>query len=128
MENVHKNLVKSLKVNQWRNLDSVINWFNAIDNKSLCFFIQLDIVEFYPSISANILDATINFAKQYTDISDENLRIAKHCRKSPLYNNYEPWKKKNADGCFDVTMGSYDGAEVCELVGIYLLSLLANVF
>ena len=128
MENVNKNLVKSLKVNQWRNLDSVINWFNAIDNKSLCFFIQLDIVEFYPTISENILDATIKFAKQYTDISDENLRIAKHCRKSLLYNNYEPWKKKSADGCFHVTMGSYDGAEVCELVGIYLLSLLANVF
>ena len=29
---------------------------------------------------------------------------------------------------FDVTMGSYDGAEVCELVGLYLLSLLANEF
>ena len=25
---------------------------------------------------------------------------------------------------FDVTMGSYDGAEVCELVGLYLLSKL----
>ena len=24
-------------------------------------------------------------------------------------------------------MGSYDGAKVCELVGIYLLSLLANI-
>ena len=24
-------------------------------------------------------------------------------------------------------MGNYDGAEVCELVGIYLLSLLANI-
>ena len=39
----------------------------------------------------------------------------------------EPWKKKDTDSCFDVTMGSYDGAEVCELVGIYLLSLLANI-
>ena len=27
---------------------------------------------------------------------------------------------------FDVTIGSHDGAEVCELVGIYLLSLLAK--
>ena len=88
---------------------------------------QLDIVEFYPRISENILDNAINFAKQYTDISDENLRIIKHCRKSLLYNNYEPWKKKDTDSCFDVTMGSYDGAEVCELVGIYLLSLLANI-
>ena len=29
-------------------------------------------------------------------------------------------------GNFDVTMGSYDGAEVCELVGIYILSILAK--
>ena len=26
---------------------------------------------------------------------------------------------------FDVTMGSYDGAETCELIGLYILSLLA---
>ena len=25
------------------------------------------------------------------------------------------------DGLFDVTMGAYDGAEVCEFVGTYLL-------
>ena len=25
------------------------------------------------------------------------------------------------DGLFDVTMGAYDGAEVCELVGTFLL-------
>ena len=114
-------------MNQWRNTDSVTNWFNTIENKSKCFFIQLHIVEFYASISENVIDTAINFAKQYTDISDENLRIIKHCRKSLLYNNHEPWKKKGIDSCFDVTMGSYDGAEVCELVGIYLLSLLANI-
>ena len=124
---MNKNLVKSLKMNQWRNKDSVINWFNAIENKSQCFFIQLDIVEFYPSISENILGTAINFAKQYTDIFYEMLRIIKHCRKSLLYNNHEPWKKKGTDSCFDVTMGRYDGAEVCELVGIYLSSLLASI-
>ena len=26
---------------------------------------------------------------------------------------------------FDVNMGNYDGAEICELVGLYLLSKLA---
>ena len=31
----------------------------------------------------------------------------------------EAWKKKSTDSCFDVTMGSYDGAEICELV-IYI--------
>ena len=67
-----------------------------MENKSQCFFIQLDILEFYPSISENILDNAIN--------------------QSLLYNNYEPWRKKDTDSCFDVTMGSYDGAEICELV------------
>ena len=62
-------------MNQWGNTDSAINWFKAIENKSQFFFIRLDIVEFYPSISENILDTAINFAKQYTDIFDENLRI-----------------------------------------------------
>ena len=90
LENVNKNLVKSLKVNQWRNTDSVIDWFNTIENRYQCIFIQLDIVEFYTSISENILDTAINLEKQYTGISDENLIIIKHCRKFLLYNNHEP--------------------------------------
>ena len=114
-------------MNQWRNKDSVVNWFNTIENKSQCFFIQLEIVESYPSILENILGTAINFAKQHTDIFDKNLRIIKHCRKSLLYNNHEPWKKKSTDSCFDVTMGSYDCAKICELVVIYLLSLLVNI-
>ena len=74
------------------------------------------------------MDIAISFARQHTDISDENFRIIKHCCKSLLYNNQEPWKKKNTDSCFDVTMGSYDGAEISwELVGIYLLLFLASI-
>ena len=34
------------------------------------------------------------------------------------------WIKKEGNPLFDVTMGSYNGAEVCELVGLYLLSKL----
>ena len=29
---------------------------------------------------------------------------------------------------FDVKMGSYDGAEICEMVGIYILTRLAAIF
>ena len=32
--------------------------------------------------------------------------------------------KKEKDGSLDVTMGSYDGAEACELVGALILSKL----
>ena len=35
-------------------------------------------------------------------------------------------KKDNPE--FDVTIGSYDGAELCELVGLYLLDLLTEEF
>ena len=35
------------------------------------------------------------------------------------------WVKKEGNPLFDVTMGSYNGAEVCELVGLYLSGKLA---
>ena len=46
-------------------------------------------------------------------------------RNNPSFStNGKPWAKKNSRNSFDVTMGSYDGAETCELVGSYLLSQL----
>ena len=36
--------------------------------------------------------------------------------------------KKNIDRLFDVTMGSYDEAEVCELVGLYILDQLGSQY
>ena len=35
--------------------------------------------------------------------------------------------KKGSD-LFDVSMGAYDGAEVCELIGIFLLNLLGRQY
>ena len=43
-----------------------------------------------------------------------------------LFKKDTVWVKKGTAGNFDVTMGSYDGAEVCELVGIYILSTLGQ--
>ena len=125
LENINENLVKFLQVNHWRNSESVIKWFYSTENKSQCKFIQLDIAEFYPSISEEILDNAILFAQQYIHIPEKDLRIIKHRRKSLLYNDNEPWKK-NIESCFDVTMGSFNGVEICELVDIHILSLLSN--
>ena len=33
-------------------------------------------------------------------------------------------RKKNSDSCFEVTMGSYNGAELCEFISTDLLSQL----
>jgi len=50
-----------------------------------------------------------------------------HSRKSLLFNNGNAWIKKD-NSSFDVTMGSYDGAEVCELVGQFILNGLASTY
>lgn len=52
---------------------------------------------------------------------DENIRL--HARKSLLFNNNNPWIKKCND-LFDVTMGAYGAAEVCGLIGIFMLNIL----
>ena len=62
----------------------------------------------------------INFAEKLVNITNEDKVIIKHTRKSLLCNNSEHWMKKYS-GLFDVTMGAYDGAEVCELVWTFLL-------
>ena len=42
-----------------------------------------------------------------------------------------PWEwnleKEKTESYFDVTMGSYDGVKICELVGIYILTRLATI-
>ena len=44
-----------------------------------------------------------------------------------LFHDGKEWVKKEGNPLFDVTMGSYDEAEVCELVGIYLLGKLTSL-
>ena len=127
LEKINKKLLKELDSNQWKNTDDVICSFRNIPSKSECKFIQLDIKEFYPSITEKSLNNAITFAKDYIWISKEDIRIIKHCRKSLLFYRKEAWKKKDTDTTFNVTMGSYDGAELCEIIGIYIQSLLINI-
>ena len=120
LDKINSSLIKQLKVNQWKNTQNVIEWFMNIEEKSKYKFIVFDIKDFYPSIKETLLIKAINFAEKLVHITNEDKVIIKHARKSLLYNNSEPWMKKDS-GLFDVTMGAYDGAEVCELVGTFLL-------
>ena len=45
-----------------------------------------------------------------------------------MFHDNEPWIKKDSNDDFDVTMGSYDGAEVCELAGLFMLIELSKIF
>ena len=48
-----------------------------------------------------------------------------HTKQTLLFSSNTTWVKKDAcHGLFDITMGSYDGAESCELVVVFMLNLL----
>ena len=63
--------------------------------------------------------------KIFTSISNKGIEAIFYARKSLLYYNDEPWVKKGESN-FDVSMGAYDGADVCELIDIFMLSLLSK--
>ena len=69
-------------------------------------------MEFYPSITEDLLLKAIEHAKQHVEISEEDVEMIMHARKSLLFNKDEAWVKRDNESTFDVTMGSYDGAEV----------------
>ena len=63
-----------------------------------------------------LLKDALDFANSYINIPENDKKIINLVRKSLLFNKQQTWIKKKS-GLFDVTMGTYDGAEVCELVG-----------
>ena len=52
------------------------------------------------------------------NISDEEINAIMHSRESLLFSKSDIWIKKNGDSDFDMMMVSFDGAELCELVGL----------
>ena len=46
----------------------------------------------------------------HTHLSDDDKAIIHHARKSLLFNDQQTWIKRDS-GLFDVTMGTYNGAE-----------------
>ena len=127
LEGINKVIRETTGVNQWRNSEAVIDWFKAIPNKQDSRFIKFDIVSFYPSICREVLVEAIAFAQTYTTVTDEMKDAILNSRKSFLYFKDDPWIKKGTANHFDVTEGSFDGAEICELVGLFLLSKLQEL-
>ena len=81
---------------------------------------KFDVVDFYLSVLESILWKTLRFTKNYTVIEQESLCIIIHSSKSLLFCDSDTWIKKG-NHMFDVTMASFDGAKVCQLLGLLLL-------
>ena len=126
LDNIISKVKEETSLNLWKNTDDVINWFTTSPGKEKSKFIKFDICEFYPSIIEELLKKALNYAKTFVDISDEDEEIILHYKRSLLFHNNEVWTKMNYDKNFDVTMGSLNGAETCEIVGLFILNMLKS--
>ena len=129
LDKFNSNLRQKLNSNQCRNTQQVITWFGNINDKDRHSFIPFDIVDFYASISEKILNEALDWASDLATIPDNDISIIKHGRKPLLFGNGKLWTKKDgSNSLFDVTIGSFDGAEICELVGLFILNHLGKEF
>ena len=125
LSNIISTLAGKIGSNQWRNILQVINWFKNLTHKENRRFIKFDIADFYPSISADLLSRAISYARTIITIEDKVIDAIKFARNRYYLAKKEPGSKEVKNPSFDVTMGSFDGAEICEIVGIYLLKKLS---
>jgi len=127
LEEINREIRYTTGVNQWQSTQKAIDWFKNIKNPEEYEFLKFDIVSFHPSIKPELLTNAISFARSVKGIiipkADEEMIL--HCRRSFLFCEGQPWTKIGSEN-FDVPMGSYDGAEVCELVGLYILHKLTS--
>ena len=119
--------IKAKILKQWKNTQSVIDWYINIRGKRNSSFADFDIENFYPSITLELLNNAIKFASQKCTHSENDLSITMQSRQTLLFYGKQPWLKETLIENFDVPVGCYDGTEVCKLVGCYILNQLTTV-
>jgi len=67
--------VLKLKLINGASTSTVVNWFYDIPEKNQHKFLKFDIIDFYPSINEKLLSNAITFAKRFTEISNETIKI-----------------------------------------------------
>ena len=70
---------------------------------------------------SSLLLKAIDYTKGFVNISDDETKNIMHSRKALLFSGTGAWIKKYGDKDFDATMASFNGAQICEVVGLYIL-------
>ena len=106
-------MVAILIFGEWlKDNNAIISWFKNIKNKRKCIFMQFEI---------SLLLKAIDYTKDFVNISDDETKTIMHSRKPLLFSGTDVWIKKDGDKDFDATMASFNGAQICEVVGLYIL-------
>ena len=126
VEKLNQQLRSKTRLQQWLNTDATLAWFRQLEDKARLSFIVCDIVDYYPSITANLLDQALNWAAGVVEISEDDKALFHHTKNSLLWHKGSTWVKKGEKN-FDVAQGSFDGAETTDLVGLFLLEKLREL-
>ena len=126
LDDVVKQIRKKANLKQCTNTKEVINWFESVKNDAKLKFVLFDIVSFYPSITPALLNRALQWAMKYVNLTPQQVKIIHQASQSFLYSEGMPWVKKGEVN-FDIGMGAYHGAQACEIVGLFLLSLLEEL-
>ena len=88
----------------------------------------MDIKKMYSSITKQTFEKTIAWAQsfEFINISKEEIELLYKGRESILFFNQREYEKRN-NPSFDVTEGSFEGAEVAELIDLMILHEIVNV-
>ncbi|GAB1601065.1 hypothetical protein Ahia01_000384700 [Argonauta hians] len=121
-------LRNKIKLKQWDYTKQVIEWFYALVKSNKTKFLQVDISNYYASITPELLNKALLFAKKHTALDDNDIHTILHARKTLIKFNDRLWTKSNNEQLFDVTMGSDDAAQVTDLVGLYVLNEIRKKF
>ena len=75
LDDINRKLRAKLDVTLWKNTAEVLAWFRLIEDKPHCTFTSFDVVEFYPSITEDLLRKALDFAKCHVDNTDDEMDI-----------------------------------------------------
>ena len=64
---------------------------------------------------------SINYARNIIEIEEKVINIVKYTKKSLLFHDGKALVRKEENPLFNVTIGSYDKAQICKPVKLYLL-------
>ena len=110
LNTIIKNIVRSTETKQCKNTSNLLDWYAKTTDKNKASFVQFGIESFYPSITSDLLHNSIQFAKEVTTVSDNDIHIIMQSRKTLLFHEKKPWLKRYDNEDFDVPMGCYDVA------------------
>ena len=77
LQKINLDVINKTGLNLCRSTGQVLEWYKSVvvSNSRKMSFLLYDIEDYFPSISPQLLGAALEFAKKYTEITDEQVDI-----------------------------------------------------